>query len=303
MPRFRFPRLVLLAVLSACLAGCDAPRMPFARIAGLVTSDELVEISGLAASRVHPDVLWAINDGGNPARLYALDRRGGVIARFEVKGARNIDWEDLAGFEMDGRHYLLVADTGDNGGRRKEFQLHVFEEPGTLEDGTLEPAWTIRARWPDGPRDCEAVAVDAAAGQVLLVSKKRSPPDLFALPLASNGKRVGEARRIGRLAGVPAASEELQRNDPRLARLFPQVTSADLSPDRTMLAVLTYGSVLFYRRDGDKTWADAVASPPEVHDVPLIPQAEALAWSSGGGGLYATGEFSPAPIFYLVPQG
>ena len=119
--------------------------------------------------------------------------------------------------------------------------------------------------------------------------------------LASNGKRVGEARRIGRLAGVPAASEELQRNDPRLARLFPQVTAADLSPDRTILAVLTYGSVLFYRRDGDKTWADAVASPPEVHDVPLIPQAEALAWSSGGGGLYATGEFSPAPIFHVIP--
>jgi hypothetical protein len=303
MPRFRFPRLVLLAVLSACLAGCDAPRMPFARIAGLVTSDELVEISGLAASRVHPDVLWAINDGGNPARLYALDRRGGVIARFEVKGARNIDWEDLAGFEMDGRHYLLVADTGDNGGRRKEFQLHVFEEPGTLEDGTLEPAWTIRARWPDGPRDCEAVAVDAVAGRVLLVSKKRNPPDLFALPLAAAGNRVAEARRIGRLAGVPDAGEQMQRNDPRLARLFPQVTAADLSPDRATLAVLTYGSVLFYRRAGDETWAEAVARPPEAHDVPLIPQAEAIAWSSGGGGLYATGEFSPAPLFYLVPQG
>ena len=271
MPSLHIPRLVLLAVLSACLAGCDAPRMPFARIAGLVTSEELVEISGLAASRVHADVLWAINDGGNPARLYALDRRGGILARFEVKGARNLDWEDLAGFELDGKHYLLVADTGDNGGRRKEFQLHVFEEPDALQDGTLAPAWTIRARWPDGPRDCEAVAVDAAAGQVLLVSKKRNPPDLFSLPLADAGNRIGEARRIGRLAGVPQASAEMQANDPRLAKLFPQVTAA--------------------------------ARAPEAHDVPLIPQAEAIAWSSGGGGLYATGEFSPAPLFYLVPQG
>lgn len=302
MPSFPIPRLLLLAVLSAWTAGCDAPRMPFARIAGLVTSDELVEISGLAASRVHPDVLWAINDGGNPARLYALDRRGRILARYQVEGARNRDWEDLAGFELDGRHYLLVADTGDNGGRRNEFQLHVFEEPATLEDATLAPAWTLRARWPDGPRDCEAVAVDAAAGQVLLVSKKRNPPDLFALPLHAGGSRVAEARRIGRLAGVPAASAEMQRNDPQLARLFPQVTSADLSPDRTVLAVLTYGSVLFYRRGSGESWADAVARPPEAHDVPLIPQAEAIAWSSGGGGLYATGEFSPAPIFYLVPQ-
>ena len=49
--------------------------------------------------------------------------------------------------------------------------------------------------------------------------------------------------------------------------------------------------------------SETVARAPEAHLVPLIPQAEALAWSSGGGGLYATGEFSPAPLFYLVPQG
>ena len=303
MPTLPLTRLVFAAALATCVAGCDAPRMPFARLAGLVTSDELTEISGLAASRIHPDVLWAINDGGNPARLYALGRRGGIVARYEVEGAKNIDWEDLAGFELDGKHYLLVADTGDNGGRRKDFQLHVFEEPASLEGGTLKPAWTLRARWADGPRDCEAVAVDAAAGQVLLVSKKRQPAELFALPLQAAARQVGEARRIGRLAGVPEASAEMQRNDPHLAKLFPQVTAADLSPDGGTLAVLTYGSVLVYRRAGDDSWADAVARPPEAHDVPLIPQAEAMAWSSGGGGLYATGEFSPAPIFYLVPQG
>ena len=64
----------------------------------------------------------------------------------------------------------------------------------------------------------------------------------------------------------------------------------------------TYGSVLFYRRDAREEWAAAVARAPEAHDVPLIPQAEALAWSAGGGGLYASGEFSPAPIFYLTPE-
>ena len=29
---------------------------------------------------------------------------------------------------------------------------------------------------------------------------------------------------------------------------------------------------------------------------------EALAWSRGGVGLYASGEFKPAPIFYLSPD-
>ena len=65
--------------------------------------------------------------------------------------------------------------------------------------------------------------------------------------------------------------------------------------------MLTYGNVLFYRRSEGEGWADATARAPEAHDIPPIPQAEALAWSAGGGGLYATGEFTPAPIFYLVP--
>ena len=178
----------------------------------------------------------------------------------------------------------------------------MFEEPKTLANGTLKPAWSIRARWADGPRDCEAVAVDAAAGKVLLLSKKRKPPELFALPLADPHGEWREARRIGRLAGVPEADKDLQRSDPELARLSPLVTAADLSPDGRTLAVLTYGSVLFYRRQPGEDWGEAVSRPPEAHDVPLIPQAEALAWSKGGGGLYASGEFRPAPIFYLSPD-
>ena len=290
-----------MAALLLGIAACAPPSLPFARLAGLITSGDLDEISGLAASRTHDDVLWAIEDSGNPARLYALSRRGRILARYRVEGAKNIDWEDLASFDLDGRHYLLVADTGDNGGQRRDFVLHVFEEPKTLANGTLKPAWSIRARWADGPRDCEAVAVDAAAGKVLLLSKKRKPPELFALPLADPHGEWREARRIGRLAGVPEADKDLQRSDPELARLSPLVTAADLSPDGRTLAVLTYGSVLFYRRQPGEDWGEAVSRPPEAHDVPLIPQAEALAWSAGGGGLYATGEFTPAPIFYLVP--
>ncbi len=300
----RLPTTILLAAaLALPVGGCSAPSLPFARLAGLVTNRQLDEISGMAASHVHDGVLWAHNDSGNPARLYAISRRGRLLARFDVVGAKNIDWEDIASFDLGGRHYLLLADTGDNGGHRRDIALHVFEEPEKLEDGILRPRWTIHARWPDGPRDCEAVAVDATLGQVLLISKKRVPPELFTLPLADPHGAVREARRVGRLVGVPQANPDLRHRDPGLAALFSQVTAADISPDRSTLAVLTYGSVLFYRRADGEDWADAVARVPEAHDVPPIPQAEALAWSSGGAGLYASGEFSPAPIFYLVPQG
>jgi hypothetical protein len=292
-------RPTVLALI-ACLAACSPQPEPFARLSGLLLDERLREVSGMAASRTHADVLWMINDGGNDAAVYAVSLRGRELARFALDGVSNTDWEDLASFELDGRRYLLIADTGDNGGLRRTLQLHVVEEPRTLEDGALKPAWSIAFRWPDGARDCEAVAVDAAAGEVLLVSKKRHPPELFAVPLRPTAARVA-ARRLGTLAGIPRATAEQRRAEPARARLRGQVTAADLSPDGHALAVLTYDELVLYRRRSGEPWGRAVTRTPQVHSLPLVPQAEALAWSRSGGGLFVTGEFSPAPLFYLVP--
>ncbi|HVI24803.1 MAG TPA: hypothetical protein VM576_01215 [Xanthomonadaceae bacterium] len=297
LPR-RFTPTLALALL---LVACGAPSLPFAQLSGVLLDRRLDEVSGLAASRVHADTLWALNDGGNAPVLYAIGKRGGLRAQYRVRGVANTDWEDLSAFELDGRHYLLIADTGDNGGLRHTVQLHVVEEPRELAGGTLVPAWSVAFRWPDGARDCEAVAVDAARGQVLLVSKKRRPPELFVLPLRPKRAGLQVARRVGRLAGVPAPDPDAARDNPRAERLLHQPTAADLAPDGRTLAVLTYSELLLYRRRGDEGWARAVARRPAVHPLPWLPQAEALAWTPAGQALYATGESRPAPLFYLNP--
>jgi len=288
----------LLATLLA-VAGCSAPRAPFAQLSGVILDTRLSDLSGLAASRVHPDVVWLLNDGGNPPDLYAVGNRGGVQATFRIAGVANTDWEDLAAFELHRRHYLLIADTGDNGGLRRTLQLHVVEEPRLLADGVLHPAWSIAFRWPDGPRDCEAVAVDAARGEILLVSKRRRPPEVFVLPLQPTQPGLQVARRIGSLAGVP--SSQSRANAYQADRVRDQVTAADLSPDGRTLAVLTYREVLLYPRRGGQSWTQALAGRPRVHPLTWLPQAEALGWSADGGSLYATGEHSPAPLLLLNP--
>ena len=301
MARRPVPIAALLAVLLLAVAGgCSAPP-PFAQLSGLMLDADLGEVSGLAVSARHEDTLWMINDGGNDPHLYAVSPRGSKLATLRAVGVDNTDWEDIAGFRMDGRDYLLVADTGDNGGLRKTLQLHVFEEPATVADASVRPAWSIVFRWPDGARDCEAVAVDPATGQVLLVSKKRQPPELFAVPLRPRGDAPRVARRLGTLAGVPQGDAEEVAANPELARIRSQVTAADLARDRHALAVLTYRDVLVYRRRGREDWAAAVARPPEVHPLPWVPQAEALGWSADGKALFATGELSPAPLFFLHP--
>ena len=304
MHRFPFPRWLACALVAASLAGCGEEREPFARMSGLMTDDALGEASGMAASRRHADVLWVENDGGNTPVLYAVSPRGSLLASDRVEGVANTDWEDLAAFELGGKHYILVADTGDNGGLRRTLQLHAIEEPASLEDTVLRPAWSVSFRWPDGPRDCEAAFVDAAAGKVLLISKKRHPPELFEVPLRPAADTTVIARRIGVLAGVPQAGARALEDRPRAARLIGQVTAADLSPDGRTLAVLTYQNVLFYPRGKDEAWPRVVAHKPRIEPLPsLLPQAEALAWSASGAGLYASGEFRPAPIFWLDPTG
>lgn len=302
----RFPCMLATALL-ALLAACTSQAPPFAQLSGMLLDAQLDEISGLAASHAHEDVLWMHNDGGNRAQLFAVGTRGRLQATFQVSGVADTDWEDIASFDLDGRHYLLVADTGDNGGLRRSLLLHVIEEPKSLDADAqrlpLKPAWSIAFRWPDGPRDCEAVAVDAQLGQVLLVSKKRAPPELFGLPLRPRGNGVQVARRLGALAGVPQPDDEELRANERMARIRHQVTAADIAPARNRIAVMTYNEVLLYSRRGQESWAATLARKPVVHDLPWLPQAEALGWDAEGRGLFATGEFAPAPLLYLNPGG
>lgn len=300
--------IALLLALPLVGAGCALSPQPFAQLSGLIMDGRLGEVSGLAASARHDDVLWAINDGGNGALLHAIGTRGQHHAVFELDGVVNTDWEDLGAFELDGKRYLLVADTGDNGGIRHTLQLHAVEEPARLAQGdaaagdppSLPVAWTVTFRWPDGPRDCEAIAVDAAAGRVLLVSKRRDPPELFAVPLRPGSPEVQVAERLGTLANVPRGSPEERLDDPERAQLRGHVTAADISPDGRTLAILTYDDVLLYPLGGDG-WAEAVGRHPQVHPLALLPQAEALTWTADGHAMYATGEFRPAPLMLLRP--
>ncbi|MEI6861188.1 MAG: hypothetical protein WCL04_02950 [Verrucomicrobiota bacterium] len=116
----------------------------------------LPEASGLAASRRADGLLWSHNDSGGQPVLYALDAKGGLRGKLRIAGVKNTDWEDLASFELDGRAWLLVADTGDNDERRKDCALLIIAEPDPADlasdrELTAPVAWRVPVRWPDGP--------------------------------------------------------------------------------------------------------------------------------------------------------
>jgi hypothetical protein len=272
------------------------------RIAGLVLDPAVAEISGLAVSRRAPDRLWAINDSDNGNLLHALSDSGRLLGTYTVEGARNHDWEDLAAFELDGEAWLLIADTGDNGGLRKDIELIAVREPDpAMEPGPVPVAWKLRVRWPDGPRDCEALMVDPLAREILLLAKKRVPAQLFRVPLpvAGPSPKPEVAVQIAQITGLPQPTDDDLARAPLGARYMSQITAADLSADGLRMVVLTYREAYLYARASGEAWRHALARPPQSLGMPPLVQAEAIAFDRDARTIWISTERLPAPLIRL----
>jgi hypothetical protein len=276
---------------------------------GNVADPALEELSGLAGSLRRDDLLWAVNDGGSEARLFAFSVDGHRLGSARIQGASIEDSEDLAAFELDGLPYLLIADVGDNFSWRKSVTLHVVEEPrlddeGLAEDAELPIVWTTRFRYEDGPRDCEAVAVDAARGQVLLLSKREVPAALYRLPLSSPDAAppTGElpvARRLTELTNIPQPTAIDLEEDRERGHYRSYPTSMDIAPDGSAAVVLTLKRAYRFARRPGESWADAFTREPQTIPIPPVYQLEALTFARHGRSLFISPEKRPAPIFRL----
>jgi hypothetical protein len=254
---------------------------------GHLANPQINEASGLAASRLYPSVLWVINDGGNDPVLYAVGIDGADLGSFRVDGARNYDWEALASFQLQNTAYLLIADVGDNWEQRKTSSLYVVEEPsitkaGLSADTSVSIAWHIRFTYADGPRDCEAVAVDPAQQRVLLLSKRSMPPVLYELPLQPvDDDTIAIAQPVTTVPHV---------NWP---------TAMDLSFDGLATLVLTYNSVYLFLRRPDEGWSNAYKNQPRRLNFIQLNQQEAACFGFYGKSVFVTSEKRPAPLIRI----
>jgi hypothetical protein len=282
-------------------------RAPFkqAVFLGNLANNDIIEASGMAASRLRADVLWLLNDGGNEPYLYAAGRKGSDLGRVRILNAPNVDWEDLAAFRFDNSAYLLIADVGDNKAQRTDYYLYIVREPeinGDLPDdaAALDWTWRIRFMYVDGPRDCEAVAVNMLEKKILLLSKRRVPPVLYELPLiAENSHALHIARRVTVIENIPQPTADDLIEDPRFGRFRAQPTALDISPDGSLIAVLAYKNAYLYMRSANDNWSAVFQRSPLLILMPQLRQAEALCFDAHGRSLYVTSEKRPTPIYRL----
>jgi hypothetical protein len=274
---------------------------------GNVLNKDLEELSGLAASRRRDGLFFALNDSGNEPLLFAFASDGRALGQ-AVVDAPNPDWEDLASFEWQGQPYLVIADIGDNLSWRPHVYLHFIEEPhvpvdGLPSDTRLDVAWTLRFRFEDGPRDAEALAVDAVGEQILVLDKRVVPIGLYALPLLpfestpeANGKtRV--ARRLGSLPGIPRPTEDDLEEAPKEGKYRSAVTAMDVNADASAAVVLTYKNAYRFERMPEESWGRAFSRLPQWIPVPPLRGGEAIAFGRDGRSVYVSSEKRPSPLF------
>jgi hypothetical protein len=257
---------------------------------GEVESETLAEASGLAASYLNDDVLFSINDSGHKPRLYALGVDGSDLGSWPIEFRERHDFEDMAAFRLDGKAYLLIADTGDNFNWRRQLTLVVLEEPDitTLNSETiLKPSWTFSFSYPDGYRDSEGIAVDEETRSIMLVSKRRVPAEIFTLPLKPDANHV-VAQPIARLKGIPQPTPRDLREDSEYGYSRSMPTAMDIRGRKAM--VVTYKDAYLFARDRRESWADAFSSLPVRIPLPDMNGLESGAFSSNGRQFFVTGE-------------
>lgn len=241
------------------------------RDAGRVEDPAAVELSGLVASRTHRGVLWAHNDSGDRPRLFALSTRGRVLGSFDVTGAEAQDWEDIAtGPAPDGAGAVLYpADIGDNDAQRESVTVYRVPEPDPrASGGATAPSGALTLRYPDGPRDAEALLVDPRRPRLVIVSKSLDgSARVYTAPIPA----ALPARRTLHRAG----SVELGFANP--------VTAGDVSADGGVAVLRTYGRLYAWSRRGRESLARTLRRPPCASPTPLSePQGEAVALGRGG---------------------
>ena len=288
------PIAILTALLLLPAALADGPRF---RLVGALEHPRLDEASGLQAGE--NGVFFTHNDQGNA--VYVIDGKGRHLGRFRLDGAKNRDWEDLARVPGPDGSLLVVADVGDNMGRRKDVDLYFIHEPGE-KDYEEEQAVLHRLQlsYPDGPRDVESVAYDPVDGDILLLSKRNTPPHLYRIPLESalTEKKV-EAEFLAEVPVFRPPTKYDIVSNPTRGMWVSQPTGMDISPDGRLAAVITYRSLYLFRREEGSSWADAFQRQPEEFVGPPGLHDEAVAFSPDGKSVYVTTERRPAPVYKL----
>ena len=269
---------------------------------GIITNDKIDEASGIASSKINPDIIWVHNDSGDLARLYAIGLDGSNLGILRLPGIIARDWEDMAlgpGPEDD-TDYIYIGDIGDNFSRKNKKRILRFKEP-ILNLDSLSVPFDIRIKdvdqiiftYPNNKSDSEALMVDPLTKNIYIITKRESSPYIYSLSYPQSTSSVITANYVGNITLSPSKPYVISD----------MIVSADISRDGSMMLIKTYYQIFLINIDRKLLFSSILDKEQLAIEYVLEPQGEAVCWSWDYSGYYTISEqYGNAPVhlyYYL----
>lgn len=188
------------------------------------TWDELAtaESSSLAWAN---DTLLSVNDAGDAAVIYLSQGTSGqTTGTITYSDQDPVDVEAISATDQT----IWVGDVGDNNEVRDSIALYRIPAPDDWSGDVAVTATKFEATYPDGAHNAEAILVDPASGEVLVVTKDEAGASVYS-------------------AGVPDSTDQPIALEPVATDdLLATVTDGSFSVDGSQVWLRNYDSVAVY---------------------------------------------------------
>lgn len=246
----------------------------------------LKEVSGLASSINNPGLLWALNDSGNDADIFLIDKNLSIRQRYVLAGVENRDWEDIvvgAGPDSS-KNYLFVAEIGDNEAVFPFKYIYRFEEP-VINEQQQEPVAikefeTITFRLPDGQKDTEALLVDPRTKNIMVVSKREEPVNVYLIEYPYSTTDTITAKQVATLP-------------------LTQIVAGSFSADGNEILMKNYNHIYYWKNSSNASVVELLRQQPI--EIPYIvePQGESITWAYDDSGFFTISEINKGKKSFL----
>jgi hypothetical protein len=260
--------------------------MPAERL-GRIADGDLEALSGLAASRRNPGVLYVHNDREYPV-LFAIAETGlAVLGELTLNGASVRDVEDVAVGRCPEGSCIYLADLGNNFNPRTEFAFYRTPEPHIDPGrGRLDldlPAVRLPFRYEDAPHNAESLLVDPGSGEIYVITKEAAgqPSAVYRLQTLEPD-RINVASRVAVLT-VPRAVD------------LP-ATAASAHPCGAGFLLRTGNTLYEFRLPAGTPLGQAFSAMPVPVPVGEEVQGEAVSYRYDGRAYYTTSEGDMPPV-------
>jgi len=241
---------------------------------GELTDPQLKEVSGITPAYQEGN-FWVHNDSGDGATIYLIDRQAKLLKKFSLEGVSVVDCEDIDRVKIGDTYFLVLADIGNNAGKRTWTCLYVFPEP-QADDPGLIPKKSIRAiflKFPGQQRlDAESIMIDPIDNMLYVISKREFRSTVYGAEVFTNVKQ--QYFTLNRIAELP----------------FTFATASAIDQTGTQLLVKNITHIFYWQRNRSESWKQVLQRKPAILPYQVEPQGEAIAFDSNGTGFYTISE-------------